>query len=181
MSRNHLAFAACLLFAAPAAAQTGDPDPGVTDPVEQAFEATRDAYGPPPPAAPQPDCEQPEGDEIVVCARLEEQSQFRIRSDEDSENEYAAATMNKGDPKAPDVSGPGIFKGPATISGMCVIPPCPAPPAYMIDFEELPETPPGSDAARVGRGLAPRGYDGEPEPEEPASEEPEPTADPPPQ
>lgn len=180
MSRNHLAFAACLLFAASAAAQTGDPDPGVTDPVEQAFEATRDAYGPPPPAAPQPDCEQPEGNEIVVCARLEEQSQFRIRSDEDSENAYAAATMNKGDPKAPDVSGPGIFQGPATVRGCFPgLQKCPPPPAYMVDFEELPDAPPGSDADRISRGLAPRGYDGEPE--EQAPEEPEPEADPPPQ
>ncbi|RXZ64847.1 hypothetical protein [Pelagerythrobacter rhizovicinus] len=179
MSRNHLALA--LLFGtAPLAAQTADRDPGTTDPVEEAFDAARDAYGPPPPAPPQPDCEQPEGNEIVVCARLEEQSQFRIRSDEDAENEYAAATMNKGDPKAPDVSGPGIFKGPATVSGLCVIPPCPEPPAYMIDFDELPEAPPGSDAERVGRGLAPRGYDGEFEPEE-DEEATEPESDPPPQ
>lgn len=178
MSRNHLTLA-LLLAAAPLAAQTADPDPGVTDPVEEAFDAARETYGPPPPAPPQPDCEEPEGDEIVVCARLEEQSQFRIRTDEDAEDDYARETMNKGDPKAPDVSGPGIFKGPATVSGLCVIPPCPEPPAYMIDFDELPETPPGSDAARVGKGLAPRGYDGEPVAED--ETETEPAADPPPQ
>ena len=32
------------------------------------------------------------------------------------------------------------------------------PPAYLIDFDELPETPPGSDAERAAQGLAPRGY-----------------------
>jgi len=174
MSRIHLALALCFV-AAPLAAQDSASDPAV----EEALEAARETYGPLPPAPPQPDCEQPEGDEIVVCAKLEEQSQFRIRTDEEAENDYARETMNKGDPKAPDVSGPGIFKGPATVSGLCVIPPCPEPPAYMIDFDELPETPPGSDAARVGKGLAPRGYDGESEAEKKAPNEPQ--ADPPPQ
>lgn len=168
MSRIHLALAA-MLVAAPAAAQDQAPDT-----VDEAFEAAREAYGPPPPAPPEPDCEEPEGDEIVVCARLEEQSQFRVRTDEEAEDAYAAATMYKGDPQAPDVSGPGIFKGPATVSGLCVIPPCPEPPAYMIDFDELPEVPPGSDAARIGKGLAPRGYDGEFTPPAPGAEEAEP-------
>lgn len=167
MSRIHLALVATLI-AAPATAQDDQPDT-----VDEAFEAAREAYGPPPPEPPAPDCEEPEGNEIVVCAALEEQSQFRVRSDEDAENDYAAATMYKGDPQAPDVAGPGIFRGPATVSGLCLIPPCPAPPAYMIDFDELPDVPPGSDAARVGKGLAPRGYDGEFTPEPEATEEPE--------
>ncbi|WP_338446684.1 hypothetical protein V5F89_02480 [Pelagerythrobacter marensis] len=161
MSRIHLTLAlAGAAWAAPLPAQDTGPDP-----VDEAFEAARETYGPPPPSPPQPDCKQPEGNEIVVCARLEEQSQFRIRSDEDAEDEYAAATMNKGNPQAPDVAGPGIFRGPASVSGLCLIPPCPAPPAYMVDFEELPEAPPGSDAERAARGLAPRGYDGEFTPE----------------
>lgn len=157
MSRIQLSFALALVAgAAPLAAQEAEPDQ-----LDEAFEAVREIYGPPPPSPPQPDCEQPVGNEIVVCARLEEQSQFRIRSDEEAEDEYAAATMNKGNPPAPDVSGPGIFQGPATVSGLCVIPPCPPPPAHMVDFDELPEAPPGSDADRAARGLAPRGYDGE--------------------
>ena len=170
MSRIHLVLF-CAMFATPLSAQSTGSGVG-PDPVDEAFEAVREAYGPPPPD-PQPDCEEPEGNEIVVCARLEEQSQFRVRSDEDAENEYAAATMNKGNPQAPDVSGPGIFRGPATVSGLCLIPPCPEPPAYMIDFDELPDTPAGSDAARAARGLAPRGYDGEFTPEPPVAEEPE--------
>lgn len=171
MSRIHLTLVlAWAVWAAPLTAQNAGPDA-----VDEAFEAARETYGPPPPSRSQPDCKQPEGNEIVVCARLEEQSQFRIRSDEDAEDEYAAATMNKGNPQAPDVAGPGIFKGPATVSGLCVIPPCPPPPAYMVDFDELPEAPPGSDAERAARGLAPRGYDGEftPEPAEDGTAAPE--------
>ena len=115
-------------------------------------------YGPPPPME---DCwaEQEAAilsGEIIVCRRKVDQSQYRVSSEDEAEDRYARETMNKGDPRTPDVAGPGIFRGPATVSGLCFIPPCPSPPAYIIDFDELPETPPGSDADRVGQGLAPR-------------------------
>ena len=91
---------------------------------------------------------------IVVCAPVEgDPEQFRV-----------ASRLEKGDDshlswsgEAPNVAGPGIFTGPATVSGLCVIPPCPPPPVYMIDVTALPEAPPGSDADRIARGLAPRG------------------------
>lgn len=149
-----------MLLSVPATAQDTDPEPDapvVTRTAEEALAASSSAYGP---APPEPDCEAAENpDEIVVCAQIQDQEQFRIRSDRQVRDDYARETMNKGDPKAPDVSGPGIFKGPATVGGLCFIPPCPAEPALIIDFDELPETPPGSDADRVGRGLAPRGND----------------------
>ncbi|MFL0672022.1 MAG: hypothetical protein ACJLS3_11555, partial [Erythrobacter sp.] len=56
---------------------------------------------------------------------------------------------------APDVAGPGIFRGPATIGGQCFIPPCPKDPALIIDVTAIPPPPAGSDAERVARGLAP--------------------------
>lgn len=150
MSRTQLLVAIVLLpLAGGAAAQSQH---GGT--AEEALEAAATAYGPP---APEPECEPQQGDEIVVCAREQEQSQFRIRTDDDAENDYARETMNKGDPKAPDVAGPGIFRGKATVGGLCLVPPCPPAKAYMIDFDELPDTPAGSDAERVGQGLAPRG------------------------
>ena len=62
-------------------------------------------------------------------------------------------------PLTPDVAGPGIFRGPATVSGLCLIPPCPKEPALIIDIESLPEAPPGSDADRIARGLPPLGND----------------------
>ncbi len=143
--------AALVLCAVPLSAQDAD---NVT--AEEALETAGEAYGPP---APEPECEPQQGDEIVVCAREQEQSQFRIRSDDDAENDYARETMNRGDPRAPDVGGPGIFRGKATIGGMCIpgLQKCPPPPAIFVDFSELPEAPPGSDADRVGRGLAPTG------------------------
>ena len=92
--------------------------------------------------------------EIVVCGRREG-TEHRLYSADEARARHARETMYAGDPQAPDVAGAGIFRGPATVSGLCVIPPCPPPPAYMVDFSQIPETPPGSDADRIGRGLAP--------------------------
>lgn len=127
----------------------------------RAFAEAEEAYGPPPPME---DCSDEQEaailtGEIIVCRRKADQSSYRVSSEDEAESRYARETMDKGDPRTPDVAGPGIFRGPATVSGLCFIPPCPPPPAYIIDFDELPETPPGSDADRVGQGLAPRGED----------------------
>ncbi len=137
------------------------------DQADAAIAEAEDAYGPPPPME---DCSAEQeaaivSGEIIVCRRIRDQSQYRVSSDDEAESRYARETMDKGAPRAPDVAGPGIFKGPATVSGLCLIPPCPPPPAYIIDFDELPETPEGSDADRVGQGLAPRGDDSGPPPE----------------
>lgn len=95
--------------------------------------------------------------EIVVCAPPRSHDQYRTTSD--SQNRYAEETAFAGDPQTPDVAGSGIFKGPATVSGLCVIPPCPPPKAIIIDVQALPQAPPGSDADRIGRGLPPIGND----------------------
>ena len=136
---------------APAAtAQSIPTGPQVT--AEQAVETARRVYGPPPPDPEQrADCAEPEGDEIVVCAQLEEQSQFRVESSLDRNDDSKMKWM--GDP--PDVSGPGIFKGPATASGCIPGLTCPPPPVYLIDFDALPEAPPGSDADRIAKGEIP--------------------------
>jgi hypothetical protein len=147
---------ALLCANAPLAAQDGGP---VT--AEQAIEAADEAYGPPPPEKKSCPTVQ-EGDEIVVCAEEQEQSQFRYSSDQEAKDRYARETMDKGAPRAPDVGGPGIFRGPATVGSLCIpgLQRCPPPPAYIVDFKALPEAPPGSDAERVGKGLAPVGNDG---------------------
>ena len=94
--------------------------------------------------------------EIIVCRRRSDEEN-RLYDKETAERRHAQRTMNRNEIAAPDVAGDGIFRGPATVSGLCVIPPCPKPPAYMIDFATLPDAPPGSDADRIARGLAPRG------------------------
>lgn len=98
--------------------------------------------------------------EIVVCAPVEENARYRIESREGAQTRYAEETAYANDPQAPNVAGKGIFRGPANIGGMCFVPPCPPPPALMIDLEALPEAPPGSDADRIARGLAPLGRSG---------------------
>ncbi|MXO63186.1 hypothetical protein [Qipengyuania oceanensis] len=143
-----LLIASLALASAPLAAQD----------IDSATARSRDAYGPPPPME---DCSAEQeaaivSGEIIVCRRVTDQQQYRIASEEDAQDRYARETMNKDNPAPVDVAGPGIFRGPATVSGLCLIPPCPAPPAYMIDFDALPETPEGSEADRVGQGLAPK-------------------------
>jgi hypothetical protein len=89
--------------------------------------------------------------EIIVCRRRGDGGEYGYDSDRALER-YAEETMNKGDPRAPDLAP--VYPGVVVARG-CFIPPCPPPEAYIVDFEALPDTPPGSDADRVGRGLAP--------------------------
>ncbi len=112
------------------------------------------------------ECSQAEKDaaaisgEIVVCSRRSNE-EHRLTSREAAQERYARETMYAGDPQAPDVAGAGIFRGPATIGGLCIpgLQKCPPPPAYVIDFDALPDAPAGSDADRISRGLPPLGQD----------------------
>ena len=91
--------------------------------------------------------------EIVVCRRRRSGHEFGYDEDR-AEQRYAAETMNKGDPRAPDFTP--VYPGIVVARG-CFIPPCPPPKALMIDIAALPEAPAGSDADRIARGLAPNG------------------------
>ena len=94
--------------------------------------------------------------EIVVCRELPaDTSQLYSGSREAWLKDYAERTQNAGTLPPPDVAGPGIFRGPATVSGLCFIPPCPKDPALIIDVEAIPPPPEGSDAERVAQGLKP--------------------------
>lgn len=100
--------------------------------------------------------------EIVVCRQVGDDGANSLSgSRAAAQKRYAEETAFKGAPAAPDVAGGGIFSGPATISGVCLIPPCPPPPALLIDVEALPRAPAGSDADRIARGLPPLGQDEE--------------------
>lgn len=120
---------------------------------EQVVESAQKAYGPPPP---EPACAPQVGDEIVVCAREQDNSQFRVKSSSELDPKSDEA-LDDGLPRAPDVAGPGIFKGPATIGGLCIpgLQSCPPPPALIIDLAALPEAPEGSDADKVAKGKIP--------------------------
>lgn len=95
--------------------------------------------------------------EIVVCGATPGEDQ-RITSREEAQNRYAAETLGRGPVQLPEL---GIFRGPATVSGICVpgIFNCPKPPAVFVDVTALPQAPPGSDADRIARGLEPLGED----------------------
>jgi hypothetical protein len=96
-----------------------------------------------------PRCEAPQGNDIVVCARNNEQ--FRAQSSS-GEDPTGKAGTNDGRLTPPDVAGNGIFKGKPTMGGMCLIPPCATPKAYMIDLSSIPEAPVGSDADKIAKG-----------------------------
>lgn len=122
---------------------------------EEAIDTAKQAYGPPAKEK-KSKCLPPEpGGPIVVCAELEEQSQFRVKSS----MELDPSTVKDIVPRAPDLEP--HYPGPVVARG-CFVPPCPKPMPVMIDLKAIPEAPPGSDADRVARGLAPRGYEGEP-------------------
>jgi hypothetical protein len=94
--------------------------------------------------------------EIVVCRALEnDTAQLYSGSRAEWLRRYAERTQGAGRIPPPDVAGPGIFRGPATISGLCFIAPCPLDPALIIDVAAIPPPPAGSDAERVARGLVP--------------------------
>ena len=136
--------------------QPAEQEAGSADFVGPLLERAKEAYTLPEPEPEKPaDCEISEDETlIIVCAPVEADAEryrvsSRLEEGDDSHLSWAG--------EAPDVAGPGIFRGPATVGGLCVVPPCPPPPVYMIDVTALPEAPPGSDADRIARGLAPRG------------------------
>jgi hypothetical protein len=135
--------AALLLPVALLSASLAAQDQGAS--AEDMVDKAKQTYGPAPPK-PRCDKESQDPDVIVVCGELEEQEQFRVRSDEQAETDYAQETMNKGKPATPNVDGDGIFKGPATFR---LAPPT---PPLIIDLEDIPVAPKGSDADLIGKG-----------------------------
>ncbi len=159
MSTRSVRFApplfALALAAVPCAPALAQQDGGDEDVVGPMLEEARKTYRVDPPEPERPaDCPEAVGNEILVCAPVEsDPDRYRITSSLDNGDDSHLSWGGE----APDVSGPGIFKGPATVGGLCFIPPCPKDPVYVVDVAALPEAPPGSDADRIARGLAPRG------------------------
>lgn len=135
---------ACLIGASPALAQT----PVATDAkIEAMIARAREAYSLP--AKPKR-CGATADGEIVVCAP-DRGERWRVPPTSETDPNSRAA-LRDGVPRAPNVAGRGIFSGPPTVGGLCVLPPCPPPPAYMIDLSTIPEAPEGSDADRIAKG-----------------------------
>jgi hypothetical protein len=149
--------AVLLALAAPAVAKAQD-----TATAEEALAAAQEAYGPPDTRA-KPKCGDPgPGGEIVVCGTAEDPDKYRVKSSEDLDPSKTKDVV----PRAPDLYNlpvPAMVGVGVSMSG-CFIPPCPAPMPLLIDLKALPEAPPGSDADRVGKGLAPNGSQGTPAP-----------------
>ena len=93
--------------------------------------------------------------EIVVCAEQGQGKNAPLSGDRAAtQKRYAEETALKGAPRAPEAFGiPDNGKG----IGFGGVP----PPAYIIDFEVLPQAPEGSDADRIARGLPPLGEERE--------------------
>jgi hypothetical protein len=86
--------------------------------------------------------------EIVVCREVGEDGSALTGSRAETQKRYAQETMLKGAPRAPDAFGIPNHGNPISFGGV-------PPPALFIDVEALPKAPPGSDADRIARGLAP--------------------------
>ena len=91
--------------------------------------------------------------EIIVCRRRTG-DENRLFDKEAALERHAARTQGQ---KPVDVFG--IPNHGVVVGRGCFIPPCPPPMPVLIDVEALPQAPPGSDADRIARGLAPRGRD----------------------
>ena len=98
--------------------------------------------------------------EIVVC-RKPRTDTAEFWDQEAWEKRYAEKTKFKDDPPPVPVNVSNLMAlvGVSVSIKGCFVPPCPTPMPDLIDVEGLPEAPPGSDADRIGRGLAPRGRD----------------------
>ncbi|MXO97035.1 hypothetical protein GRI34_11470 [Erythrobacter aquimaris] len=92
--------------------------------------------------------------EIIVCRRRNTENAKYYDKDE-TERRIAARSQGQ---KPVDTFG--IPNHGFVAARGCFIGPCPPPMPVLIDVRALPEAPPGSDADRVARGLAPRGNDG---------------------
>jgi len=127
-----------------AAAATIAPVPTVT--ADQALTNAFLLYSVTPPR-PKP-CPAAKGNEIVVCGARDDPDSQYVPSDVDS-----GVPDDGGIPRAPVISG--LPNGGTIVIKGCFIPPCPPPPALIIDIKALPKPPAGSEADRISRGEIP--------------------------
>ncbi|GEM_PF-2561763 len=84
-------------------------------------------------------------DTIVVCEEKQDSSRYLFERPTRADTEVTGS----GAPRAPNVDGiPPCEASAFCASGLGSVP----PPAFMMDFDAIPETPEGSDAARLYGG-----------------------------
>lgn len=136
-----LALGTATLFAStPLAAQSA---PRGT--ASQAMQNAQKAYGPP---GPDDGCTRGSDGEIVVCANDADNEKYRVKptSELDPDSDEA---LDDGVPRAPDFADSCKKAGQdKACIGFGSVP----PPAYFIDFDELPDAPEGSDADKIAKG-----------------------------
>lgn len=133
-----------LLWAAAAAAV--NPAPTIT--AQQALDNAQKLYAITPPKPKAKPCPVSMENEIVVCRQFEKPTSQYVPSDLDN-----GVPDDGGIPRAPDVSG--LPQGGTIVVRGCFIPPCPKPPALIIDVRGIPEPPAGSDADKMAKGEIP--------------------------
>ena len=131
--------AVVVLAGAPLAAQsTASPT------ADQAMRQAQQAYGPP---GPDDGCTRSSDGEIVVCASDQDNEKYRVKPTSELDPD-ADEALDDGLPRAPD------FADSCKKSGQeksCIRFGSVPPPAYFIDFDELPDAPEGSDADRISK------------------------------
>jgi hypothetical protein len=148
MSRTLAIMAGLLLAASPALAQQGSYGPADERQVSPASAvANASEYWTPRERERPSECDDPDldPDTIVVCREWEDGERYTF----DRPVEADIGVTGSGVPRAPDVFGmPPCSSYTVCVGGLGSVP----PPAIMVDFTELPETPPDSDAARLYGG-----------------------------
>lgn len=86
----------------------------------------------------------PDPDTIVVCREWEDGEKYLFDAPTRADTEVTGS----GAPRAPDVFGMPPCSSYTVCVGFGSVP----PPAFMVDFASLPETPPDSDAAHLYDG-----------------------------
>lgn len=152
MSRTLAIVAGLLLAAAPALAQDGSYGPADEREVSPAAAAANTSeYWTPRERERPSECDDPDldPDTIVVCREWEDGEEYQLGERDQRRVGADVRDTAGGAPRAPDFDESCLHnRGREN----CMMLGSAPPPAIMVDFTELPETPPDSDAARLYGG-----------------------------
>lgn len=152
MSRTLAIVAGLLLLATPARAQDasyGPADERQVSPAQTAIQASQNRAPRQRERPSECDDPDPDPDTIVVCREWEDGERFQLGERDQRMVGADVQDTAGGAPRAPDFDESCLHnRGREN----CMMGGSVPPPAIMVDFSELPETPPDSDAARLYGG-----------------------------